>query len=122
MANENIRQYSITPKNVISLKEILSLDGEDKDCYEFTEACVRACLFSRFPQRREFALKRLKQSYNPNLEVHALEDGGTIYAYLSLTKEKEAFLFVERYIKMNPLLEPVPTEKEKSLWAENNII
>ena len=118
MADEGIGQYPITPENTISMKEILPIDGEDKDCYEFTEACVRTYLFTKFPQRRELAQKRLRDFYNPNLEVHTLEDDGIIYAYLSLTKDKEIFLFIERYRKQNAILEPAPTERERSLWAK----
>jgi hypothetical protein len=107
------KTININSENSTSLKEILGDDG--KEDYEHIKACVEVYLLSKFKERRNLALLKLQNYFNPSTEVHKVIEGETISLYISPTKDKDAFLFVERYINTAPdtSLEPELTDKER---------
>ena len=110
----------ITKENTVNLKEIFN-DGDPESTreYELIEACVRCYVFSQFEERRELGIGRLRQLFNPWTQVHIVEEDGFIYTYLSITKKREKFLFVEMYPgRMH--LEEAPTGEERERLAYFN--
>jgi hypothetical protein len=103
-----------------SLKEITAKCKEDAKLYDFTENCVRFHLFSRFPERREYVLKRLNEVWGIPIDIHKLEDGKIIYAYITLNKI-DKYIFVGNYSKRMCFFEEVPTNEEKFDWKRLSI-
>ena len=107
----------ITPENCARLVDILDMDDpEQREGYEFTEACTRVYLLSNIPERKNFAIRRLKEFYNPHAEIFTLEKESIVWAYLSLEPQRKGFFLVNKYRRRLPELEPVPKEWETKLW------
>ena len=110
----------ITPENCERLSYILDLNKPvELGDYRFIEAIVRVRLFSRYPKRRVWGERELQRFLrNPYAQIHTLKKDGFLWAYISLTRTKDAFLFVDKYPATLPYLEPVPTEGERRYWAK----
>lgn len=111
------KSININPGNSAGLKEILGNDG--KEDYEYIKACVEIYLLSKFQERRNLALLKLQNYFNPYITVHKVIEGETILLYISPTKDKDAFLFVERYRNTVPdtSLEPELMDKERIIGS-----
>lgn len=106
-------EYVINRENTVNLKEIFNDgDPESTEEYEWIEACVRCYLFSRFEERKQFGLKKLRAAFNPNLKIYLVKENNLGYAYISLTKDRAKFLYIETYNLSGTLLEEVPTKED----------
>jgi hypothetical protein len=111
------KTIDINSENSTSLKEILGDDG--KEDYEYIKACVEVYLASTFQKRKNIAFLKLQNYFNPYVEVHKVLEGETIAVYISPTKDKDAFLFIERYRNTVPdtSLEPELLDKERIIGS-----
>ncbi len=99
-----------------TLEQILSETKEDREAYKLTKDLVTAHLFSRYPEKRAYALKRLNEFWTTQINVVKIEDSGIIYAYLEF-KNTDAYFLVSKYLSKGPVLEEVPTPEKMSSWA-----
>lgn len=83
---------------------------------------VNAHLFSRYPERREFALRELNNMMRERVkgvtrvDIHTLEQKGIIYVYLSANSQ-DLYSFVAAYNSESPVFEVEPTAEERKRWA-----
>ncbi len=114
-------ENKITPENIAVLKDILCDEKESLKDYYYLENLVKACLFSRYPERQEMAKKRIQDFFNPNAEVCTLEGQGIIYAYISPTPDREVFLLIGRYKQNGPTYEILPDQDEINSWLPKQL-
>ena len=110
-------EEKITPDSVLVLRDLLSGEQGSYEDYVYIENLVKVHLFSRYPQRRKFAKRKLHGFFNHWTEVYTLKSQGIIYAYLSITKARKVFFLIGRYREEDPTLELVPDEEEIEAWA-----
>lgn len=111
-------KHEITPNNFLCLKELLYDDEESYADYLYLENLVKANIFSKYSERKEYALKKLKEFFNPHAKIHTLEDSTSIYTYISITKAEEAFFFVGKYKKNSIQFEIIPDNEEIKTWKK----
>ena len=90
---------------IIDLKSILCDDAETAIDYWHIVNSVKAILFSKYEIRQKAAWEYLHRTFNTLTQVCTLTDSGIMYAYLSITKELDAFLFIGKYDAAKPKLE-----------------
>jgi len=115
VVSENMKG-KITPDNTVDLYSVLSDNPETYRDYLYIENLTKAALFSKFPERKKEAMKSLRTVFNPCTTVETLEGQGMVYGYLSVLKDKDAFLFVGKYPKDATYLELAPDRKELRRW------
>lgn len=95
----------------------------DKESFDFTQTLVTAFLFSRYPERRQLALKDLNDYWTQRLsginsiKIHTLAESGVLYAYVEIN-DQDRYSFVSKYAQDGPVFEMLPGEEEKRRWAE----
>ncbi|HLC86247.1 MAG TPA: hypothetical protein VJG30_03110 [Candidatus Nanoarchaeia archaeon] len=99
----------------LTLEQMLGDDEEGKSVFRCTKSLVGAFLFSRYELRRNFARWALSKIFTTPVDVHTIEEGEIIYAYIELNRIKK-YILVQRYNANSPALENVPSENEKKLW------
>ncbi len=108
----------IRPENTVSLKELLGDDPETVQDYEYIRNLVQVNLFSRFEQRKKYAMNKLYKYFSPWIKICTITDKELLYAYLSVTKDRNAFLLIGTYDANRPALEELPSEEEKKKWPK----
>jgi hypothetical protein len=78
-------------------------------------ARINAFLFSRYPQRRVHAKKRLDEFWSSPIDVETAEGRYIIYAYIRFN-HITPYVLVARYSKNAPFFEEIPTKAEKDGW------
>jgi len=114
------KTVKITPMNTASLKDILGEEGKEE--FEYIKEYVETYVTSKFRERRIMALWKLKKYFNPNLSIHTVVEGDAMAVYISPVKDKDAFLFIEKYLNEPPSNshEPTLTEGERIIGRELN--
>jgi hypothetical protein len=110
-------ESKITPDNIVVLKDVLCDEKESLKDYYYLENLVKAYLFSNYPERQQIAKERVQDFFNPSTEICTLEAKGVIYAYISPTEDREAFLLVGKYKKDGPTYEVLPDQNEINSWV-----
>ena len=107
----------ITPDNIGVLTDILFGDEKSMEDYSYLENLTKVYLFSKYEGRKKKSLELIRKYFNPWTEIYTLDKEGIIYTYLSVTKDKEVFLFVGKYSADNAILERVPDKEEIKTWS-----
>ncbi len=112
----------INPKRVSyqDLAQLLDIERDPKarEDYTWIEEMTRTHLFSKFPERRIWALDKVKEFFGGRSVEAVVETEvrkGVVWAYLGFV-EPDAYFLVGRYREDTILLEPEPSEVELSQW------
>jgi hypothetical protein len=106
-----------------SLWDVLGagIDQEGADTYKLLEELVKTHLFSNFPERRPWALERMRHMfsspYAKNLEIATVNDDGEVWAYIKFG-EAPVYFLVGTYSEKLVLLEPNPSKTEREQWKQ----
>lgn len=113
-----INPENIEPESLEERLRNLYNDSESRNVYEFTLNGVTACLFSRFPKRREYALKNLSEFWgDANLTIHRVEEENFTKGYIKFSSRNK-YILVAVYRNDSPVLEVMPTKEEMEEYTK----
>jgi len=101
----------------LSLEELLGHSKSRRETFKSFEACVLFYLFSNYPERRKFGLKRIKEYFDESSRIATEKKDGIIWAYLFIDRSRP-YILVGKYPENHILYEPAPSEDERKKWKE----
>lgn len=107
----------ISPENIYNeaFAEMMAENEEGARDFEYVHALVRASLFSRFFERREYAKRKLEEYWGTRIETDTLEDENFTYSLIRFNMI-DPYIKVGKYRKDTPTFEDMPTEEDKKEW------